>query len=260
MAEKRGLQPHRVRSWMKLQIENEADFAKQVKEVVELHQAARVLAAEGVRIVSCDEKTGMQALEWLGQWPMKPGQPKRQEAWYKRHGTQCLTANLDLATGRVVAPTIASTRTNADFIGHIERTVATDPSAKWVFVVDNLDTHKSPELVEWIAAQCAVKDELGKKFAHGHLRDRRSRSAFLSDPAHRIRFVYTPKHCSWLNEIERWFSKLARSVLRRGSFAGLDKLRTAVLEYISYYNTVEARPHQWRIDAPALLAKFRIAI
>jgi hypothetical protein len=129
-----------------------------------------------------------------------------------------------------------------------------------VFVVDKLDTHKYPELVEWIAAQCAVKDELGKKFAHGHIRDRASRSAFLSDPAHRIRFVYTPKHCSWLNEIEHWFSKLARSVLRRGCFAGLDKLHTAVLEYISYYNTVEAKPHQWRIDAPALLAKFRIAI
>jgi len=240
-------------------IDDEDVFAAQVREVVELHQRAKALAAQNVRVVSCDEKTGMQAVERLGRWAMKAGRPERHEAWYKRHGTLCLIANLDLATGQVVAPTLGPTRTNTDFIAHVEGTVATDPEARWIFVVDNLDIHKSPELVAWVAARCGIEDDLGKKFTAGHLHNRASRTAFLSRAEHRIRFVYTPKHCSWLNEIERWFSKLARSVLRRGSFASLSDLRERVLDYIRYYNVVDAKPHRWRICADELLAKFGIA-
>ncbi len=243
---------------MKPVIDDEDAFAAQVREVVELHQAAAALATENVRVVSCDEKTGMQALERHGRWAMKPGRPERREAWYTRHGTLCLIANLDLATGQVVAPSIGPTRTNADFIAHVEQTVATDPGARWVFIVDNLDIHKSPELVEWIAERCGVDEDLGKKFVRGHLHNRASRTAFLTRTEHDIRFVYTPKHCSWLNEIERWFSKLARAVLRRGSFASLDDLRQRVLDYVRYYNIVDAKPHRWRISADDLLAKFRI--
>ena len=113
--------------------------------------------------------------------------------------------------------------------------------------------------MEWVAAQCAVREDLGKKFTRGHLHNRATRTAFLTRTAHRIRFVYTPKHCSWLNEIERWFSKLARSVLRRGSFTSLDELQQRVLDYIHYYNVVDAKPHRWNIGADELLAKFRIA-
>jgi transposase len=244
---------------MKPVIDDEEAFAAQVREVVELHQAAKDLAADNVRVISCDEKTGMQAVERHARWAMRPGRPERREAWYTRHGTQCLIANLDLATGQVVAPSIGPRRTSADFIAHVEQTVATDPSARWVFIVDNLDIHKSPELVEWIAGRCGVEEDLGKKFVRGHLHNRASRTAFLSRSQHAIRFVYTPKHCSWLNEIERWFSKLARAVLRRGSFTSLDNLRQRVLDYIRYYNVVDAKPHRWRINADDLLAKFRIA-
>lgn len=243
---------------MKPVIDDEEAFAEQVREVVELHQAAATLAAENVRVVSCDEKTGMQALERHGRWSMRPGRPERQEAWYTRHGTLCLMANLDLATGQVVAPTIGPTRKSKDFIAHVEQTVATDTDARWVFIVDNLDTHKSPELVEWIAARCGIGEDLGKKFVRGHLHNRASRTAFLTRPEHAIRFVYTPKHCSWLNEIERWFSKLARAVLRRGSFTSQNDLKRRVLDYIRYYNIVDAKPHRWRISPDDLLAKFRI--
>jgi ABC-type tungstate transport system permease subunit len=111
---------------MKPVIDDEDAFAAQVREVVELHQAAAALAAENVRVVSCDEKTGMQALERHGRWAMKPGQPERHEAWYTRHGTLCLIANLDLATGQVVAPTLGPPRTRAAFIAHVEKTVATE--------------------------------------------------------------------------------------------------------------------------------------
>lgn len=84
----------------------------------------------------------MQAIERLGRQPMAPGRPERVESGYRRHGTLCLTANLDPATGQVVAPTLQRTRTNADFVGHVERTVATDLDARWIFVVDNLHIHR----------------------------------------------------------------------------------------------------------------------
>lgn len=200
----------------------------------------------------------MQAIERLGRQPMARGRPERVESWYRRHGTLCLTANFDLASGQVVAPTIERTRTNVDFVGHVERTVATDPDARWIFVVDNLDTHRSEDLVRWVAATCGEAGELGKKWKAGPLRNRASRAAFLSDSTHRIRFVYTPKHCSWLNEVERWFSKLARSLLRRGSFRSREDLAAQIRAYIAYYNTVSARPHRWRAKADDLLRKMGI--
>lgn len=258
LAEKGALQPHRVRSWLNPVIEDEEAFAKQVAELVELQQAAPQLAEQGVRVVSCDEKTGMQAIERLGRTPMRRGQPERVESWYRRHGTLCLIANVDLATGKVVAPTLGETRTNEDFLHHVQQTVATDPDAHWVFVVDNLNTHTSIELVRWVAERCGIADDLGKPYQKGVLRVQATRAAFLTDPAHRIRFVYTPKHCSWLNDIERWFSKLARAVLRRGSFTSKDELRRRVLEYIRYFNVVDAKHTRWRADAADILEKMGI--
>jgi transposase len=154
---------------------------------------------------------------------------------------------------------MAKTRNNADFVAHIAKTVATSPESGWVFVVDNLNTHTSAELVAWVAGKCGINDDLGEKGVRGVLRDRHSRARFLRTVSHRIRFIYTPKHCSWLNEIERWFSKLARSVLRRGSFNSLEALRTRVTDYITHYNAVDAKPHRWKISYQDLMAKFRIA-
>lgn len=125
-------------------------------------------------------------------------------------------------------------------------------------LVDKLNNHKSPELVEWIAERCGTGENLGKKFVRGHLRNRARGTAFLTRREHRVRFVYTPKQCSWLDEIERWFSKLARSVLRPGTFISLDDLRQRVLDCVRYYSVVNAKPHRWRIDADELLAKFGI--
>ena len=127
-----------------------------------------------------------------------------------------------------------------------------------VFIVDNLDTHTSPALVEWVAEQCGITEDLGKLYVRGHLRNRASRAAFLTCDDHRIRFVYTPKHCSWLNEVERWFSKLARAVLRRGSFTSLDDLKARVRAFIDYYNIVDAKPHRSRTSADEMLRKMRI--
>jgi hypothetical protein len=239
-------------------IDDEQAFIKSLRAIVELNRGAGELAANGTRVISCDEKTGMQALERLATTPMTANHPERPESWYKRHGTLCLTANLDLASGQVIAPTLAETRGNDDFVRHIEKTVGTDPKASWIFVVDNLNTHCSAELVGWVSSRCRLDDDLGKKGRHGILKSRATRSDFLSDPTHSIRFVYTPKHCSWINEVERWFSKLARSVLRRGSFKSKEDLRNRVLAYIHYYNIVDAKPHKWKATAASILAKMRI--
>ena len=239
-------------------IGDEATFVKQVRAIVGLQSTAPALAEQGTRVISCDEKTGMQALERLGAWRMNAAHPERQESWYRRHGTLCLIANLDLASGQVVSPTLGDTRGNEDFVAHIDRTVQTDPDASWVFIVDNLNTHNSEELVRWVARRCGVEDDLGKMYKRGVLRNRATRSEFLATPDHAIRFVYTPRHCSWLNEVERWFSKLARAVLRRGSFESKDHLRQRVLDYVRYYNVVDAKPHRWKATADSILKKMRI--
>ena len=159
--------------------------------------------------------------------------------------TLCLTANLEVATGRIISPRIAETRTNQDFVDHVTDTMAEDPDGTWVFVVDNLDPHKSGELVRFVAAAIGFDGDLGKKFGSGILRSRASRTEFLARPEHRIRFVYTPRHCSWLNQIELWFSVLVRRVLRRGHFKSKADLRDKLSRFIDYFNRVLAKPYRW---------------
>jgi hypothetical protein len=197
-----------------------------VKTVCELYAAAPALHAAGIHIVSSDEKTGIQALERLyPTLPMQPGLVERREFEYIRHGTQCLTANFEIATGRIIAPTLGDTRTEADFMAHVAQTVAEDPPGTWIFVLDHLNTHQSESLVRWVAQQCAIQDDLGVKGKSGILDNMNSRAAFLQDTTHRIRFVYTPKHTSWLNQVEIWFSILVRRLLKRASFTSIEDLR-----------------------------------
>lgn len=177
--------------------------------------------------------------------PARPGLVERVEFEYIRHGTLCLMANFDVVTGKIVSPSIGPTRTEIDFVAHIERTIDTDSKAKWIFVTDQLDTHKSAGLVELIAKRCGLADDLGKKGKAGILKSTKTRRAFLEDLSHRIRFVYTPRHCSWLNQVEIWFSILARRLLKRSSFTSLNDLQERVLAFINYFNNVLSKPFRW---------------
>jgi hypothetical protein len=168
--------------------------------------------------VSTDELTGVQALERKHpNLPVRRGKVERREFSSIRHGTCSFILSRDVVSGQLIAPSATPTRTETDFLAHIQGVVASDPSAsRWHFVVDNLDIHRSESLVRWVAAESDLEIELGVKGKSGVLHNRQSRAAFLSEKTHRIVFHYTPKHSSWLNQIEIWLSILVRKLIKRG--------------------------------------------
>jgi len=250
------LQPHRSRYW--LNHDRAADpeaFDAAVVEVSDLYAAATELREAGVHVISTDEKTGIQALERAHPTrPMVPGLEERREFEYIRHGTQALIANFEVATGSIVSPSIGPTRTEKDFVEHIARTIDLDKDASWVFIVDQLNTHKSESLVLLVADRCSLDGDLGVKGKSGVLESMAIRAAFLSDPSHRIRFVYTPPHTSWLNQIEIWFSILVRRLLRRASFTSTEDLATRIRAFIEYFNHTMAKPFKWTCTGRPLAA------
>lgn len=221
-------------------------------EVTALYHQAPELAEQGERTLSCDELTGIQALERkYPTRPMGPGRVERREFEYIRHGTQTLIANFDVVQGKSVAPTIGPTRTEADFVDHMAHTITTEPEAtRWHFVVDNLNTHQSESLVRLVAKVCGIEEDLGEKGKRGVLQSRQTRATFLATPTHKIVFHYTPKHASWLNQIELWFSILVRKLLKRASFTSVEDLKARLLAFIDYFNATMAKPFKWTYGKP----------
>lgn len=249
------MKPHLSRYWRNADPEDPQVFEEEVKTVCDTYLEAPNAYESGCHTVSVDEKTGIQALERL--YPTKPTRPgliERREFEYVRHGTLTLIANFEVALGEVIAPSLGPTRTEADFAAHIEQTIASDPEAEWVFVADQLNTHKSESLVRLVAKHCEIEDDLGIKGKSGILKSMETRAAFLQDASHRIRFVYTPKRASWLNQIEIWFSILVRRLLKRASFSSTQDLRQRILAFIEYFNKTLAKPFKWTYTGRTLAA------
>ncbi len=242
-----ALQPHKSRYWLNTTEKDPQRFEAQVKSVCDTYRAAPDLErTRHTHTVCVDEMTGLQALERNAPTlPMIAGKRALIEFEYTRHGTLCLIGNFVVTTGELLRPTIGPTRTESDFARHIEQTVATDPEGSWVFVVDNLNIHGSESLVKLVAEACDVPTDLGRKGVRGVLKSVASRQAFLSESSHRIRFVYLPKHSSWLNQIEVVFGVIMRKVIRRGSFTSVADLRMKLLDFIAYFNRVFAKPFRW---------------
>jgi transposase len=242
------LQPHRNKYWLNTTEKDPELFAQQVRTVCDCYQAAPELYFQfHTHTVCVDEMTGIQALERNAkEIPMAAGRLARIEFEYTRHGTLCLIGNWHVVEGQMIAPTIGTTRTEEDFAAHIRQTVDTDPQASWVFIVDNLNTHCSESLVRYVAQLEGIDEsELGQKEKSGILKSMASRQAFLSDVNHRVRFVYLPKHSSWLNQIEIIFGIVTRRAVRRGNFPSLEALKQRLLDFIAYFNRTFARPFVW---------------
>ena len=206
--------------------------------------------------LSIDEMTGVQALERSAPGlPMKPGQPERREFEYIRHGTQTLMAAFDVASGRVFGQ-VGDSRTEEDFAQYLRTLVDRTPEVRrWHIVADNLNTHQSEAVVRLVAQLSGIEEStLGRKGKSGVLKNMPSRQAFLRDSSHKMVFHFTPKHASWLNQIEIWFSILVKKVIRRGNFFSKEDLRQKLLRLIDYFNATLAKPFRWTYQGKPLAA------
>lgn len=213
-----GLKPHRVKSF---KISRDPKFAEKVVDVVGLYMNP----PDNALVLSVDEKTQIQALDRTQPMlQLRPGQIERRTHDYKRHGTLSLYAALDLATGKVIDRVTKQHRA-AEFIGFLElidRRTAEAPAVH--IILDNSSTHKTPDVVSWLAERP------------------------------RFQLHFTPTSASWLNAVETWFSVLERRAVRRGTFTSVSDLRGAIREFVAAHNRHHAKPFKWTKSAESILA------
>jgi len=238
----KDLQPHRNRYWLNAKADE-----KKEERIVDICQAYELAKKNTDEIVfSIDEMTGIQALERIAEdLPMSPKKPVAREFEYKRNGTQTLIGTINVGTGQVHGQ-CGDTRTEEDFAAAVKHLIDTHPEKRvHHFVMDQLNTHKSEALVRYVAEYCGIEEDLGKKGKEGILESMQSREEFLSRKGKSIVFHYTPKHASWMNQIEIWFGILGKKAIRRGNFTSKQDLKQKIFDFIEYFNKTMAKPFKW---------------
>jgi hypothetical protein len=231
------IKPHKSVYWLN---SHDPDFAAIAKEVCGLYVKAPTFYQQGRLLLCTDEKTGMQVLgRPFPTQPAQPGKPVKREFEYIRLGTQTMITTFVVATGEVVWD-LGQTRTSLDFRSHVLRVAKHFPDMKnFDWIVDNLNTHMSLELCEMVAYLCDLP------FHPKELKTMEQRRNWLADPEHKHVFHYLPLHGSWLNQVEMWFSVLARQFLRRGDFTSIKEFEERLWRYMEEYNLEKAHPYRW---------------
>jgi len=239
------LKPHRSVYWLN---SHDPAFEAKAHAICALYVNALRFYEQGRVVICADEKTGMQILQRKYPTPpAQPGQPEEREQEDIRRGVRALIASFVVPTGQLVW-NLGITRTSADFAAHLANVVGQLPAMhRYDWVVDNLNTHWSLELCRLVASWCAVP------FVLKELRRGVERRAFLSDPTHKPVFHFTPKHGSWLNQVELWFGVLARRFLKRGDFSSVEAFETRLYDYLDVYNTHHAHPYRWTYTGQPLV-------
>ena len=214
----RRLQPHRLEHY---KLSTDRHFEEKLRDVVGLY----LNPPEHALVLSVDEKTQIQALDRTQSiLPLRPGVPERQTHDYRRNGTTDLFAAMDIVEGRIIGECHKRHRAREflAFLRTLDR--STPPELDLHLVLDNLSTHKTPEVKRWV----------------------------LRHP--RFHFHFVPTGSSWLNQVERWFNDLTYRQIRRGTFRSERELIEMLKLYIERYNEVP-RPFQWRATADEILVK-----
>ena len=245
------LQPHRTRYWLNVKADERRD--ERIHDLCGVYSKAATATDE--LIISYDEMTGVQALERIApDLAMSSGKPQAIEFEYERHGTQTLIAGLNVTTGQVFGE-CGATRTEEDLKDFIAKMATENPGyKKYRFVGDQLNPHKSESLVLFVATYCEITRDMGIKGKEGILKSMQTREDFLCEPDKKIVFHYTPKHASWMNQIEVWFGMLAKKVIKRGNFKNTDELKGKIMAFIDYFNKTMAKPFKWTYQGKVMVA------
>jgi len=244
-----AIKPHRWHYWLN---SPDPDFDIKMQDVVGLYLKAIAMYQEGEIVLSVDEKTSIQALQ--RKHPMIPGKAGSIdliEHEYIRHGTCCLTAGFEVATGGVMGM-LTPNRPAEVFAEFMEWVCQYYCDARTIHIVlDNLNTHYHELTCQVVADFC--------KCDPGQTKTGRQRKDFLTNPSKRVVFHFTPTHASWLNQIEIWFSTLAGKVIRRGDFCSVGDLEDKIIEFIEYHNGYLAKPYAWTYTGKPLAINRKVA-
>ncbi len=206
---KADLKPHRTEYWCGKSTDPE--FKEKMTAIVGLYMDP----PKNAIVICVDEKTQIQALDRTRpELPLRPGNPKRQTATYKRNGTTSLIAALAVHSGEITAKTMKSNNAE-NFLSFLKKLDRKYTNRKLHVIVDNLSVHKHKDVKEWLG---------GKRKITLHL---------------------TPTCSSWLNQVGIWFNILTKDVVKGDVWTSSKQLADQLMEYIRTYNRTRAKPFQW---------------